>query len=390
MTSLTTGFPTREATPSTAGPPGRLVSLDVFRGLTVAAMIVVNNPGSDAAYAPLQHADWNGWTPTDLVFPFFLFIVGVSVVFSLSSRVAAGEPRRALLFHVLRRGGILFGLGLLLNGFFGGFQLSTWRVEGVLQRIALSYVACAVLVLWSNRRGWVIAVVGCLVGYWALLRFVPVPGFGVPGRDVPLLDRVGNLTAFVDRALLAGHLDDETSDPEGLLSTVGAVATTLLGVLAGERLRSKVDPKDKLVWLLGVGAACAVAGQIADTFLPINKKLWTSSYVLFTGGLALLGLALVYWLLDVKKLHSRAIQFPLVLGANAIAAYLFAEVLQAGIDFGGGSTGDGPTGTARIHELLFAPLASPPLASLLYSLAFLLVCWGAMWLLYRKRIFIKI
>src|ERR1039458_4551620 len=158
----------------------RLVSLDVFRGATIAAMILVNNPGNTASYWPLKHAQWNGWTPTDLVFPFFLFIVGVVMTFSFSSRLKRGESRRELLGHVLWRGLALFALGVFLNGFPNQYHLASWRVYGVLQRIAICYVVSAILALWADWRGWIITILSCLVGYWILMRFVPVPGFGVP------------------------------------------------------------------------------------------------------------------------------------------------------------------------------------------------------------------
>ena len=216
-----------------------MLSLDLFRGATIAGMILVNNPGDEAAsYWPLKHAEWNGWTPTDLIFPFFLFIVGVSMTFSLPSRLRRGDSKGQILAHVLRRGLILFALGLFLNGFPNHYQLGSWRVYGVLQRIAICYVVSAALVLWSGRRSWIAVTIACLVGYWILMRFVPVPGFGVPTHDIPLLDPDRNLAAWLDRKLLMGHLYETTRDPEGVLSTIPAVATSLLGVLTGEWLRS--------------------------------------------------------------------------------------------------------------------------------------------------------
>src|SRR4029077_8178437 len=197
------------------------------------------------SYWPLKHANWNGWTPTDLVFPFFLFIVGVSLAFSFSSRLRCGETRAQLLSHVLRRGLILFALGVFLNGFPNQYHLGTWRFYGVLQRIAICYVVSAILVLWSDRRGWIVTIVSCLVGYWILMRFVPVPGLGVPTHDIPLLDPDRNLAAWIDRGVNAflqstihtGRLYEQTRDPEGLLSTIPAIGTTLLGAVAGLWLR---------------------------------------------------------------------------------------------------------------------------------------------------------
>ena len=204
------------------------MSLDLFRGATIAGMILVNNPGDEpSAYWPLKHAEWNGWTPTDLVFPFFLFIVGVAMAFSFSSRLKRGESRQQLMAHVLWRGLVLFALGMFLNAFPNQYHLATWRIYGVLQRIAICYVISAILVLWSRQRGWIIAILTCLVGYWVLMRFVPVPGFGAPAHDVPLLDPDRNIAAWLDRKLLFGHLYEGTRDPEGVLSTIPAIATSL-------------------------------------------------------------------------------------------------------------------------------------------------------------------
>ena len=223
------------------GASGRLICLDIFRGLAVAGMILVDNPGSDEkVYWPIAHAEWNGWTPADFIFPAFLFLVGVSLVFSFAKRREKGDSRRRILLHVVIRSLLLIAIGLFVNASpFIGVDFHALRFEGVTQRIALCYFAAAILELWSDRRGQIIAIVACLFGYWALLRFVPVPGLGVPGRDIPFMDPNQNLAAWLDRKLFMGHLFDGTRDPEGILSTIPAVATTLLGVLTGHWLRSQ-------------------------------------------------------------------------------------------------------------------------------------------------------
>jgi len=371
-------------------PTGRLLSLDLFRGATIAGMILVNNPGDEAVtYWPLRHAEWNGWTPTDLIFPFFLFIVGVSMTFSFSSRLRRGDSKGQILAHALRRGLILFALGLFLNGFPNHYQLGSWRVYGVLQRIAICYVVSAALVLWSGRRGWIAVTIGCLVGYWVLMRFVPVPGYGVPTHDIPLLDPDRNIAAWLDRKLLMGHLYETTRDPEGVLSTIPAVATSLLGVLTGEWLRSDRSAGVKAAAMFAIGIVGVVVGEAWNPWFPINKKLWTSSYVILTAGLALVCLAACLWILDIKGWRRGTTPF-LVFGSNAIAAYFFAEVIAHAlwrIPFPGAG---GMPSQAVLYERLIMPLASPPVASLLYALVFVAFCWVAMWLLYRKGVFIKI
>ena len=370
-------------------PAARLMSLDLFRGATIALMILVNNAGDDPhSYWPLKHAEWNGWTPTDLVFPFFLFIVGVAMVFSFSTRLKRGASRRELFGHVLWRGLALFALGMFLNGFPHQYQLASWRVYGVLQRIAICYVISAMLALWADWRGWMVTIVACLVGYWILMRFVPVPGFGVPTHDIPLLDPDRNLAAWLDRQLLAGHLYEGTRDPEGVLSTIPAVATSLLGMLTGQWLRSSCSARSKTLGMALFGLAGVLAGEILNLGFPINKKLWTSSYVLLTAGLALLCLSLCYWIVDVKRWRGRWTKPLLVFGMNAIAAYVFAEVISHLLDHM--HNGAGLSWQETIYQPVFAPLASPANASLLYALAYVLVCWMAMWVLYRKGIFLKI
>jgi predicted acyltransferase len=374
----------------------RLQSVDFFRGITIAGMILVNNNGDfRAAYWPLLHSQWNGWTPTDLVFPFFLFIVGVSMVYSFRARLARGDSREAVLMHALRRAAILFAIGvLLINSFPDHYELAHIRIYGVLQRIAICYLIAAVFVLWSGTRGKIVAIAACLGGYWVLMRYVPVPGFGVPGRDIPLLDPDKNWVAWLDRKLLLGHLYEGTRDPEGLLSTIPAIGTILLGVLTGEWLRSNLTGRLKALWMLIFGVVGLAAGKFFNIWFPINKKLWTSSYVLFTAGFALVILALCYWLLDVRKLRGRWTMPALVFGMNAIAAYTLSEMLPSALDSWPVKLVGGHETSMRefIYTHFFASPGAEPSAnaSLAYSIAFVLVCWLAMWLLYRKKIFLKV
>jgi predicted acyltransferase len=373
----------------------RIQSVDVFRGLTIALMILVNNNGDFRnTYWPLLHSQWNGWTPTDLVFPFFVFIVGVSMVYSFRSRLARGDSRGAIFMHALRRAVILFAIGvLLINSFPDHYNPAHIRIYGVLQRIAICYLVAAVFVLWSGVEGKIAAIAVCLIGYWILMRYAPVPGFGVPGRDIPLLDPDKNWVAWLDRKLLMGHLYEGVRDPEGLLSSVPAIGTILFGVLTGDWLRSKATARAKALWMLIFGVIGLAAGEFFNIWFPINKKLWTSSYVLFTAGFALVVLALCYWLLDVRKLRGRWTMPILVFGMNAIAAYTLSEMLASALD-------SWHTGTAGGGKIPLQPFIyyhwfahngiSTANASLAYATAFVLVCWLAMWILWRKKVFLKV
>src|SRR6266700_870112 len=357
--------------------PARLQSLDLFRGITIAAMILVNNAGDEpSAYWPLRHAEWNGWTPTDLIFPFFLFIVGVAMAFSFRSRLDRGDSRAHLLKHVIWRGIALFAIGMFLNGFPNHYQLDHWRVFGVLQRIAVCYVITALLELWTSWRTQIGIAVACLAGYWILMRFVPVPGFGIPTYDIPLLDPDRNLVAWLDRKLLMGHLYEGTRDPEGVLSTIPAFATSLLLLLTCKWLRTAYSLGMKTFALLAAGTAAIVVGEIMNVWFPINKKLWTSSYVVFTTGPALVCLAVCYWIADVKQWRGRWTWPILVFGTNAIAAYFLSEVVAAVLYRVSIQTASGEKVSLleKIYMHVFGPLASPANASLLYALAFVAAC----------------
>jgi predicted acyltransferase len=361
---------------------GRLESLDVFRGLTIAGMMLVNNAGNwEAIYWPLEHAEWNGWTPTDLIFPFFLFIVGVSMVYSIANRQKKGESRSSLLAHSLRRAFLIFAIGVFLNGF-PHFHLVTWRFAGVLQRIAVVYLITSVIVLFTGWRGRLGALVTCLIGYWAVMRFIPVPGYGV-GNLTP----EGNLASWLDRLVMYNHLYIEhIRDPEGILSTIPAIGTCLLGVFTGEWLRSARTSSRKLVVMLGVGVAAVSAGKLWGYEFPINKNLWTSSYVLFAGGLALLFLGFCYWTIDIKGWKAWGKPF-MMMGMNPLALYALASLIShLSVDV---HIGD-ETLKGWIYDRIYAPVASPYNASMLYGLTYVVAFLILGWILYRRRIFLKV
>jgi len=381
-------------------PRPRLLSLDVFRGFNILVMIVVNccGPGS---FSQLQHSAWNGWTLTDLVFPFFLFISGVSIALSsrLQQEASSASARLRLVPSILRRAAIIFAIGLLINAF-PYYRLATWRIPGVLQRIAICYLIGSLLYLFTSARTRWAVIAGLVVGYWVLMRFVPVPGFGVPTVDIPLLDPDCNLAAWLDRKLMMGHLYEKVRDPEGLLSTLPALANTLFGIAAGEwirELRSQTPCLDRsgapclLRRMLWLGAACTVAGLLWGLEFPINKKLWTSSYVLFTAGLAMITLAACYWLLDVKQLRGRWTVVPLVFGTNCIFAYALSEFLAITLVVAKVHI-DGHLMTLKnaFNYYTFDNIPWLQWSSLAYALFYTALCWAITWLLYRRRIFLKV
>ena len=374
-------------------PRERLISLDAFRGIMIAGMILVNNPGTwSDIFPPLQHTPWHGWTPADLIFPFFLFIVGVSMSFSFSYRIQQGRSLKKLYVQVVRRTAILFLLGLFLNALYylpGGFALSILRIPGVLQRIAVAYFFASLLVLKLGPRGQALTATFFLFFYWALMSLMPIPGHGAG-----VLSPEENFAAYFDNLLIPGHLMG-TTDPEGILSTIPALSTVLFGVLTGHWLRSPREPYEKACGLLVMGGVGIGLGVVWDLFFPINKNLWTSSYVVFTTGMALAFLACCYWLIDLKGYRRWATPF-VVLGLNAITVYALSIVMDRILWWWYLTQADGSEVPLKtwIYEHCYASWAGPwfgeAYASFFYALTYVLLWLGLMWPLYRKKIFISI
>lgn len=359
-------------------PAKRLVSLDAFRGATIAFMVLVNTAGDGRhVYAPLQHADWNGWTPTDVVFPSFLWIVGVAMTLSMASRIAAGVPRSKLMLQALRRSAILYALGLLVYAF-PHFDFATQRFLGVLQRIAICYLIATAIYLTCGVRAQLLWIAGLLVGYWMLMTLVPVPGFG-PGR----LDVEGNLAHYVDRIVLGVHNyhSTKTWDPEGIVSTLPAIATALLGIMAGHLIRLKRELAESTAWMFLAGNLLIAAGLICNAWLPINKKLWTSSFALFMAGLDFVMLASFIWLIDHLG-YQRYVKPLFIMGMNAITVYMASELIDEAL----GSLG----WRHPLYEKVFAPLASPVNASLLYAIAYVLLMYLIAYVMYRNKWFVRV
>jgi predicted acyltransferase len=368
--------------------PARLASVDALRGLTIAGMIVVNDPGTwSAVYPPLLHAEWHGWTPTDTIFPFFLFIAGVSLALSIARRRREGASDAALLRRVAGRGALLFVVGLALNiAACLALHPDHFRIMGVLQRIGLCVLGAGVALVLGGGRAAAISAAVLLVGYWAAMRWVPVPDCGT-GR----LDPRCSLASFVDRAVLGSHTFTPEYDPEGLLSTLPAIATTLLGAAAGERLLRRERLRGAATWLALAGAAAAGAGLIWSLVFPINKSLWTSSYALFMSGLAAILLAGFVALIDQTGWRLWAAPF-VGLGRNAIAAFLASDIV-AGAMLAirvGGPDGRPMSLWRLLYTSVFDRFDDPRIGSLLFALAYLVLWIAVFALLDRKRIYFKI
>ncbi|MEZ4826459.1 MAG: DUF5009 domain-containing protein [Bacteroidia bacterium] len=387
----------------------RLISLDVFRGLTIAGMIVVNDAGSwQHIYAPLGHASWHGVTPTDFVFPFFLFIVGVSIVLAYSRILKDNPPMGQLSRKIITRTAIIFGLGIFLS-LWPHFNFANIRLPGVLQRIALVFLACSFIFLKTNwkTQAWIAGIL--LVGYWLAMALIPVPidetistaiATGqVNSRhgmiDIGPLRQISdnfiaanlepgtNLEAWIDRLVLPFRIYQYTWDPEGVFSTLPAIGTGLTGMLAGALLISKHKPEKKVIGLMIGGFLAMTFGNVWDWFFPFNKNLWTSSYVMYTSGLASMTLGFFYWYIDVLERDHYTYVFK-VFGANAITAY----VLHSGLGFL--FRIEGFNINAAFMDGLTGIGLEPKFVSLLWALAYTAFIFVPVWILYRRKIFIKI
>ena len=384
-----------------ATKPARLLSLDVFRGIAITAMILVNNPGSwDYIYPPLEHAKWHGCTPTDLIFPFFLFIVGVAMPFSLSKYTPENRPTKTVYQRIISRCLILFALGLFLallsltlDAIFNSkpFDLSTLRIMGVLQRIALCYFFTSLIVLnFSQKQQWLIAAI-ILIGYWLALQFIPVPGYGT-GNLSP--NGEGTLIAYIDRLILTPkHLlkPNPGFDPEGLFSTLPAIVNVLIGYFTGSHLKQNSQPKNQTCTQLIIsGLCCVIIGHLWSYLFPINKQLWTSSYTLYTSGWALLLLAALYFINEI--IPSRKWTFPFeIMGLNAIFLFVGSGIVARFLIKTHIGTGEKKLTTYNwIYQNWFLPWAGPLNGSLAFALCTVIFWFFILYFMYQKKWFFKI
>lgn len=387
---------------ASASTSERLISLDAFRGFTIASMVLVNNPGDwEHIYTQLGHAKWDGWTFTDWVFPFFLFICGVSMAFALGRRAKAGADRLSLIWKLGKRAAIIFGIGFLLN-FIPYFNFETVRIPGVLQRIAICTLLAAPIVVylgWLQQALWIVVL---LAIYTALMLWLPVPdvagniaaGALEPGRDVG---------AFVDRYVLGGHLwvTSKTWDPEGLLSTIPALCSQLFGVLTGHWLLinfGNMSKQTKAGWMLIAGLVCLIIGSAIDaTFMPINKSLWSTSFCIFMTGWALLIFSAFYWLIDASNVvlirkKATEIFLPLTIyGMNALFIFALSGLIAKLLGFIKVTALNGTL--MPLKSLIYAPFKTLPLSlesqSLLFALLFNTLMFLVAWWMWKKKWFVK-
>ena len=374
----------------------RMLSLDVFRGMTVAGMLLVNNPGTwGAIYEPLEHAPWNGWTPTDLIFPFFLFIAGVTTHLSLSARRAAGADDNEIRRQIIKRGALIVLFGLLVAAFpyYPATRFTAIRIPGVLQRIGVAYTCAALLTLRTTVKQQVVILSVLLYGYWFAMTLIPVPdAMGGIGANL-LTEPSRTLAAWTDRWLLGGHLwiNSKTWDPEGPLSTIPAIGTAMLGVLAGRWIGQARPLEERLNGLFAAGALGMMTGLMWHWSFPINKSLWTSSYVVFTAGMACVSIATISWITDVRRVTNWTRPF-VIYGVNPIIAFVGSGVMARlvytlwQVDFHGKQT----SVQTVVYQTVFASWLEPRNASLAFALMFVLFWFVILWALWRKNIIFKV
>lgn len=363
----------------------RLLSLDIFRGMTIAGMILVNNPGSwSTVYPALEHAEWHGLTPTDLIFPFFLFIIGVAMPYSFSKRIESGSKKNKLAYHVLYRSAMLILVGMFLTGL-PDFNYYNKLFLDVLQRIGVIYLFAGLIFIYFNKRWQMIISVSCLVLYWILMFTISVPGFGAGD-----LSPQGNAWTYIDKVLTSGW----HNHGEGILSLISSVPSVLFGAFTGYWLRSEKTQYEKISGMFVFGCIAMVAGVILDMWFPFNKLLWSSSYVVYTTGMALCFLAVSYYIIDTKGHKKWAFPF-MVFGMNAITAFFLSSLtakLLGLIKFSVMLGGEIKLISLKtyIYQNFFKGSLSDYNSSLLYALVYVLIWFGIMYIFYRKKLFIKI
>jgi len=360
----------------------RLVSLDALRGFTIAAMVIVNDPGSwSHVYPPLLHAEWNGCTLTDLIFPFFLFIVGISIALAYTKRLEANLPKKDIYRKIITRTVTIYVLGLFL-WLWPEFDFGAIRWAGVLQRISVVFLACALIFLNTSWKQQIKIGAVVLILYWIFVAYVPVPGIGKPDLSVP----EKNWANYLDSILLPGVMWQKTWDPEGILSTFPSIVTGIIGMLVGQLYLSVKDEYKRLALLFFVGFCLFLAGGAWNWFFPINKNLWTSSFVLYTAGLGTLGLAACILIVDVWG-YTKWTFLGRVYGANAITSYVLAGMLTLifyGVRLGGASMNEWFMGS-------LTPLGlDPKFVSMLYAIIYMLIIFVPALILYRRKIFIRV
>jgi predicted acyltransferase len=362
-------------------PATRLTSLDAMRGFTIAAMILVNYPGSwKFIYDPLEHVEWNGLTPTDLIFPFFLFIVGVSIALSFTKLLEKGSLKKELYKKIIFRALKIFAVGIFLS-LIPNFDFYHIRFAGVLQRISIVFLVCSFVFLNTSFKAQVWMGVITLIGYWLVMTLIPTPGVGEVS-----LERGVNLAAWVDSILLPGRMWQGTWDPEGILSTFPSIVTGITGLLAGHLLLSKRTPHEKVNLLMVFGFIAVAMGYVWGLTFPVNKNLWSSSFVLVTSGLASLLLGTLYYIVDIRN-HTSGTKPGIIFGANAIAIYFISDIISIlfySIKFGAASLNE------HFMQTFTTVGLDPRFVSMLYAIIFVCINFCIAYILYKKRIFIKL
>jgi predicted acyltransferase len=371
-------------TEGTKESAGRLVSLDVFRGITIAAMILVNFPGNEEfVYAPLNHTHWNGISPTDLIAPFFLFIVGVAIAFSYSKRLEAGVRPSDLYPKLIWRAAKIYLVGMFLNvlGLFPDFNFADIRYTGTLHRIAIVFLVCGLIFLNSRWRTQAIIAAVILVAYWLALYLIPTPGYGKV-----MLERDINLAQWIDQHFMPGRLYQKVWDPEGILSTFPSIVTGITGMLAGRFLINVKSQEYRVMWLFLAGFISTIVGVAWNWVFPLNENIWTSSFVLFTSGLAAMTLASCIFIVDILN-YRKPFQFGVIYGMNAIAIYVLADIIALPfyvIKFGGSSLNE------YFFNIFTSLGAAPKFVSMIYAIMYVGILFIPAYLLYRRKIFIRL